>query len=426
MYIVGDEEAEAVARVVRSGKLFRYDVGEECDRFERRYAEQLGVRHCALSASGTYALTAALIGLGVGPGDEILVPAHTYMATATAVLAAGAIPVIVDVDESLTLDPAAAEDAIGPHTRGLIPVHMWGTSARMDALLELAARRNLLVVEDACQAVGGGYEGKPAGTLGDAGAFSFNYYKNMTAGEGGAVVTNDRAVAERARCAIDPCHFYWEGRSDALKPFANLGARPSELMAAMLNVQLDRIDGFVGAMRAARDRILTGTQELAELGLEPAPLHSPRHDCGAQVFYTLPTAEAAERFAEILPCVVAGRTGRHNYTEWDPILQRVGAHHPALDPFRLPENEGCRKEYATDMCPRSLDILARTVLVENDPRHDASDVENTIHDIAVAARVALGDLPAEAAALKSARTLDLDKFDAGGDAAAPAGEGTRA
>lgn len=156
MYIVGEEEVEAVAAVIRSGRLFRYGVGEECDRFERRYAAYLDVPHCALTASGTYGLTASLIGLGIGPGSEVLVPAHTYMATATAVLAAGAIPVIVDVDESLTLDPEAVADAVGPLTRAVIPVHMWGTAAAMDALLDVAARHELRVVEDACQAVGGG------------------------------------------------------------------------------------------------------------------------------------------------------------------------------------------------------------------------------------------------------------------------------
>jgi dTDP-4-amino-4,6-dideoxygalactose transaminase len=112
MYIVGQEEIEALAAVIRKGALFRYGVGGECDRFERRYADFLGTRHVALTASGTFALTAAVTALGIGPGDEVLVPAHTYMATAMAVLAAGAIPVIVDVDESITIDPEAVENGI--------------------------------------------------------------------------------------------------------------------------------------------------------------------------------------------------------------------------------------------------------------------------------------------------------------------------
>lgn len=419
MYIVGEEEIEAVAEVIRSGKLFRYGVGHECERFERRYARYVGVEHCALTASGSYGLTAALVGLGIGPGAEVLVPAHTYMATATAVLAAGAIPVIVDIDESLTLDPAAVDDALGPCTRAVIPVHMWGTAANMDALLEVARRRDLLVVEDACQAVGGGYEGRRLGSLGDAGAFSFNYYKNMTAGEGGAVVMRDVAAAERARCAIDPCHFYWSGRSEALRPFAGIGARPSEIMAAMLNVQLDRIDGIVCAMRSERDRILAETRALRPLGLEPAPLHSQGSDCGAEVLFTLPSAEAALRFVDVVPAVIAGQTGRHNYTEWDAVLHRQGAPHPALDPFNLPENEPCRREYAKDMCPRSLAILARTVMVATDPRHTAAEVDDLVHDIGEAARVALGDLPRHDARVRTSRPVDREKFDLSDAATAP-------
>ena len=147
----------------------------------------------ALTCSGTYALTAAVIALGIGPGDEVLVPAHTYMATAMAVLAAGAIPVIVDVDESITIDPDAVDDAVGPRTRAVIPVHMWGAACAMDRIMEVAARHDLLVLEDTCQGIGGGYEGRKLGTIGHAGAFSFNYYKNITAGEGGAVCTADDA-----------------------------------------------------------------------------------------------------------------------------------------------------------------------------------------------------------------------------------------
>jgi dTDP-4-amino-4,6-dideoxygalactose transaminase len=329
--------------------------------------------------------------------------------------------VIVDVDESLTLDPIAAEDAVGPRTRAMIPVHMWGTAANMDALLELAARRELLVVEDACQAVGGGYEGRRLGSLGHAGAFSFNYYKNMTAGEGGAVVTDDATVAERARCAIDPCHFYWEGRSEALEPFASIGARPSEIMAAMLNVQLDRIDGIVEAMRAERDRLLDGTRDLAGLGLAHAPLHSRRFDCGAQALFTLPSAEAAARFVEVFPSVVAGHTGRHNYTEWDQVLRHRGAPHRALDPYHLPENAGCRRAYSKDMCARSLGILNRTVMVATDPRHGARETDDVVHDVRVAARVALGDLAPGEAEIRTARAVDRNKFDMGAAAGPPAG-----
>jgi dTDP-4-amino-4,6-dideoxygalactose transaminase len=121
----------------------------------------------------------------------------------------------------------------------------------------------------------------------------------MTCGEGGGVAVNDDALAERARCAFDPCHFYWLGRDDAVRPFSSNGARASELMGAMLNVQLDRLDRMIGAMGAEKKQILEETRSLRNLGLKPTPMNSPDHDCATQVMYLLPTAEAAKRFVEL-------------------------------------------------------------------------------------------------------------------------------
>jgi dTDP-4-amino-4,6-dideoxygalactose transaminase len=411
LYIVGQEEIDAIAAVIRSGALFRYGIGSECDRFEQRYADYLGTGHVALTASGTYALTSAVVALGIGPGDEVLVPAHTYMATAMAVLAAGAIPVIVDVDESITIDPDAVEDAIGPRTRAVIPVHMWGAACAMDRIMAIAARHDLLVLEDTCQGIGGAYEGRKLGTIGHAGAFSFNYYKNMTAGEGGAVCTADPRVAERVKCAIDPCHFYWQGRSGEQKPFAGNGARASEIMGAMLNVQLDRLPGMIEAMRAEKKQILAGTAHLGNLGLRPSPMNSPDHDCAAQVMYLLPSEDAAARFAAVFPSVIAGKTGRHTYTEWDQILIGEGAAHAAMNPYNMAENRDCRRSYSRDMCERSLDILNRTIMVPTHPLHGADEIADTIHNIGVAARVALGGMSPAEADLRNVQPVDAQKFD---------------
>ena len=412
MYTVGEEEIEAIARVIRNKALFRYGVGQECDRFEERYASYLGVKHFALSASGSNALTAALVAIGIGPGDEVLIPAHTYMATGTAVLAAGAIPVIVDVDESITINPAAVEAAVGPATRAVIPVHMWGAACNMDAIMDIARRRNLIVIEDACQGVGGGYEGRKFGSIGHLGAFSFNYYKNMTSGEGGGVAVNDDAIAKRVRGAIDPCHFYWHGRDGEDKPFAGNGARASELMGAMLNVQLDRIDGMVAKMRAEKKKILAGAAAYGNLGLSPSPMNSADHDCATHVMFSMPSADAAQRFVKIFPSVIAGKTGRHTYTEWDQILIKEGAAHPAMNPYLMPANAKCRTDYSKDMCARSLDILNRTVMVPTSPEHTDEQIDDMIHNIGVASHVALGGMAPEEAELRNVIPVDERKFDA--------------
>lgn len=386
MYRVGQKEVDAIARTLLSGRIFRYGRGGQCARFERRYAKYLGVEHVLMTSSGTTALAAAMVGLGIGPGDEVLVPACTYMASAVGVLAAGAIPVIVDVDESITIDPRAVSRSVGRRTRAVLPVHMWGLPCDMRAIRRVARKHGLLIVEDACQAVGGACEGRKLGSIGHAAAFSFNYYKNMTCGEGGAVVTGDAAVAERARCRIDCCNFYWTGRKGDLVGFTSGGARASEIEGAMLNVQLDRIDVMIRAMRRQKQRIL---RETAETGLKPIRANSPDHECGSHVMYILPTPEQAERFARLTGCGIAGKTGRHVYTEWDPIFAKRGSHHPALNPFELPANRRCRKTYTQTMCAASLDILNRTVMFGTHPDRPRREVTALIRKITTAAKQVL-------------------------------------
>ena len=386
MYRIGKEEMDRVARVIQSGKLFRYGSEGECSIFEKRFAQMLNVKHSVMTASGTNSLTAALIGVGIGPGDEVLVPACTYMATPIAVLSAGAIPVIVDIDDSLTLDPRAMTDAIGRCTRAVVPVHMWGMTADMDAVMNIAKDHRLLVVEDVCQAVGGAYEGRMLGSIGDAGAFSFNYYKNITCGEGGAVVTSNDAFAERIKCVVDPCSFYWNGRNDAFAGFTANGARASEFEGAILNAQLDRLFPIIESMRMQRKHIL---RETAGGDLTPIRANSTDWECGSHVMYILPTEAAAETFAQLTGGTVALKTGRHVYTEGDPILSHRGAHHPALNPFQLEANRNCRKEYSKDMCVKSLDILGRTVFITTHPDNTDEQVDRLIDTINKAAEKTL-------------------------------------
>lgn len=382
MYRVGQKEVDAVARVLLSSELFRYHIGGECQRFEKRWCKYLGVQHCGMTSSGTTAITAALAGLGIGPGDEVLVPACTYMASAVSVLAVGAIPVVVDIDESVTISPRAIEAAVGPQTRAVLPVHMWGLVCDMDAIMKVARKHKLLVVEDCCQCVGGAYEGRPVGSIGEAGAFSFNFYKNMTCGEGGAVVTNDAAVAQRAGCMVDCCSFYWSGRDEDFVPFTANGSRASEIEGAIMNAQLDRLPGMIKAMRKQKQEILAAT---ADTGLQPLKANSLQHECGSHVGYLLPSAEQAEQFAGLAGGFIAGRTGRHVYTEWDPLFANQAGHHPAMNPYNFPANKKCRRKYTKDMCAGSLDILNRAVLIGTHPDRKASETKALIKKIRAAA-----------------------------------------
>ena len=407
MYEIGNQEVQAIKKIISKGKLFRYLENSECSIFEKNYAKFLSIKHTALASSGTAALTAALVGLKIGPGDEVLIPAHTYMATAMSVLSVGAIPIIVDIDETLTIDPKALEDACGPLTRAAIVVHMWGTTCNMKAIMKIAKKKNLFVIEDACQGVGGGYEKKMLGTIGHVGAFSFNYYKNMTSGEGGAVVSNNKEIIERAKCAIDPCHFYWQGRKNSLKPFAANGSRASEFMGALLNVQLKRLPGMIKKMRAERNKILSSTQNLSNMGIKHSPLNSKNYDCGNYVFFKFNNTLDAENFTSIFPAPIAGKTGRHNYTEWDQILLKEGSFHQSLNPYKLSQNKKCRMNYSKNMCKSSLEILDKTIMIPTDPKNTKKDINNTIRNIK---RAALAYINKEHIKIKQ-KAIDKGKFD---------------
>ena len=407
MYEIGNQEVQAIKKIISKGKLFRYLENSECDFFEKNYSKYLSIKHTALASSGTAALTAALVGLKIGPGDEVLIPAHTYMATAMSVLSVGAIPMIGDIDETLTIDPKALEDACGPLTRAAIVVHMWGTTCNMNAIMKIAKKKNLFVIEDACQGVGGGYEKKMLGTIGHVGAFSFNYYKNMTSGEGGAVVSNNKEIIERAKCAIDPCHFYWQGRKNSLKPFAANGSRASEFMGALLNVQLKRLPGMIKKMRAERNKILSSTQNLSNMGIKHSPLNSKNYDCGNYVFFKFNNTLDAENFTSIFPAPIAGKTGRHNYTEWDQILLKEGSFHQSLNPYKLSQNKKCRMNYNKNMCKSSLEILDKTIMIPTDPKNTKKDINNTIRNIK---RAALAYINKEHIKIKQ-KAIDKGKFD---------------
>ena len=269
------EEEHRLLRVLRSGNWGRLD-GSEVSEFEERFAAMHGCRHGIAVVNGTVSLRIALLAAGIQAEDEVIVPPYTFVSTATAVLEANAIPVFADIDlHTFNLDPRAVEAAITPRTRAIIPVHFAGQPADMDAIMALAADRGILVLEDAAHAHGATYRGRPAGSLGHIASFSFQSSKNLTAGEGGIITTNDDALAAACRsihnCGRVPEGVWYEHH------VVSGNYRLGEFQGAVLNCQLDRLE----EQTATRDR--NGRRLAARLaalpGLHPQarPAECTRH-----------------------------------------------------------------------------------------------------------------------------------------------------
>lgn len=367
MYRIGEEEINAVARVIESKQLFKINAGlHETQSAEADLCACFDTKNALLMTSGHAALVSALVAMGIGPGDQVIVPAYTYIATAMAVVAAGAIPVLCEVDETLTLDPDDMERCITPATRAVIPVHIQGFPCRMDKINEVAKRRGLLVLEDACQAVGGSFHGRRLGTLGDAGALSFNYYKVITCGEGGALLTGDKGIFERALIYHDSSAVAFFGNQlegNTTPAFCGNEYRTNEIPAAILRVQLRRLPSILADLRKVRRTLI----DLLGDAVTVLPSHDAEGDCATTLALTFKTAEEADAVARAAGGVRPINTNKHVYVNWTPILERRGALHPAMDPFKMEANQGIIPDYRADMCPRTLDLLSRAVYFSLSP-----------------------------------------------------------
>ncbi len=253
---MGEKERAEVASVMDSGVLMRYGFDAmrkerwKAVEMEQALACRMQVKHAQLVSSGTAAITVALASAGVGAGDEVILPTFTFVASFEAVLALGAVPVLADIDDTLTLDPASVKKYIGPRTKAIMPVHMCGSMADLTALKALCDTHGLLLLEDACQAIGGSYEGKPLGSYGDIGCFSFDYVKTITCGEGGALITNNEAFYRNADHYSDHGHDHiGKDRGAEGHPFMGFNYRISELHAAVGLAQLRQLDEFLAIQK---------------------------------------------------------------------------------------------------------------------------------------------------------------------------------
>ncbi len=366
MYELGTKEIAAVTKVLKEGQLFRYRGGEGgwCDRFETAFTERMGSKFGLVVSSGTGGLICALIAAGVGPGDEVIVPAYTFIATPLAVLAVGAIPIIGEIDESLSLCPKSVEANCNRYTRAIMPVHMTGRPCDMNALKRIARKRKLVIVEDACQAVGGSYRGKRLGSIGEAGGFSFNQFKIIGAGEGGAMITNDMTGYDKALVYHDGgCCFRQHADKVSTPFFAGHNIRVSEITGAFLLTQLGRLDGILKRLRA-RQAVMRA--ELAKAtAFQLSPCNDIDGDCGTSVPLLFESPKAAAAFLKRCPSSAPfwascpRFTGRHVYDNWDPILNKNGAFHRKVDPYRVHAKRTIT--YSKTMCKASLEVLGRSV-----------------------------------------------------------------
>lgn len=355
----------ATVRVLGRGELGRYTGGgrSEVDRFERELRNVIGSRHALAVNSGTSALIAALVGAGIGPGDEVLVPAYTWVSTAAAPLAVGAVPVLVDVDSSLTIDPVDLKRKISQHTRAVIPVHMQNLVCDMDPIMAVAEEHGLTVIEDACQAVGVTYRGRRVGSIGHAGCFSFNQHKNIRCGEGGAVLTSDPTLAERASMYHDVGSYERPGfTGDDAGLIVGVNLRMPELSAAVLRPQLSALDAQLA--RRQRHRAIMIEALRAHFGagrVHLVPHHDPDHATGLALTFADPAdavAFGARRGVHRL-----ADTGRHVYTNWRSVRSR-NPQHPGMDPYGWAARD---VDHGEDACPATLDILSRTCAVDLAP-----------------------------------------------------------
>jgi 8-amino-3,8-dideoxy-alpha-D-manno-octulosonate transaminase len=363
---VGDEELEALRRVIQSQNLFRYygvgDGPDEVASFEREFAEHLGAKHALMVNAGSSALICALVGAGVGEGDEVIVPAYTWNATPNAVLASRALPVLAEVDESLTLDPADVERRISPRTRAIIPVHMRGAPAAMDALSAVAERHGLVLIEDVCQAAGATFRGRRLGTFGDAGAFSLQFNKIITTGEGGVLITDRDDLLDLALDVHDCANSVRRGVG--LPKYPGFNFRASELMGAVARVQLTRLDGLLERMRANHARLSAQVGGLPGLTLRRA--NDDDGDAGIALVAFAADAERARDAAHALNAegVLAmriydpGTPDLHVFPFWAPVLAAIEA-----------------AGRAAPDCPQTLALLERSIHVDVSPLCDEQDLD---------------------------------------------------
>ncbi len=350
-YWTGKEEKDAVIEVMNKGHLFRY--GSESDpnflkkvaTLEQEFAKHCSSKYALTTSSGTSALLASLVALGLKPGDEVIVPAYTFIATYSACLFLGLVPLLAEIDDSLTLDPEDIENRITPRTKAIIPVHMLGNPCNMDRIMQIAQKHGLRVLEDACQAIGATYKGAKVGTIGDMGAFSLNVFKTINCGDGGLIVTNSGELYENAFGMHDQGHKPNRfGVEVGKRNILGLNFRMNEVSAAIGSEQLKKLDRIHSRLRESKAKFKALIASSSEIRFRT--LHDVEGESGTICTVIFKTREKAKEVANTLGTKTVDQSGWHVYSNMENILERLN-------------QIGCK--VVKGSYPRTDDLLSRSI-----------------------------------------------------------------
>jgi len=369
-WLSGQEE-EAVVDVVRKGALFRYygpQSPTHVDQLEEYARTYYGARHALAVNSGTGALCTAMSALGIGPGAEVIIPAFLWVATVTAVVQNNAIPVLCEVDDSFNLDQGDLEKKITPRTKLIAAVHMAGTPCDMDAIMRIADKHNIPVLEDCAQCNGGSFKEQKVGTFGKVGIYSLQINKNVTAGEGGLLISDDEKLYTRLVAAHDLGVPWKQSQPDETSEvyFWGQGRRMGELAGAVANVQLRKLPQVIAHMKTSKQRIKDTLGEMD--GVSFRRLNDPNGDTGPFLILTLEQASHAVRIAQHLADSgvenVFHLSGYclHIYHNIRSLVEKVPLS-PAGNPWSLPQNAESIYNYGKGTCPASDDLFDRSVII---------------------------------------------------------------
>ncbi len=376
-----DVEKQELIDVLESRNPFRWWKDEsKVLQFEQAYAKHIGVKHALGVTSGTTALFTAVAALGIGPGDEVILPAWTWYADYDAIVLAGALPVFAEIDESFDIDSSDIEAKITPRTKAIMAIHLQGCPADMDPILEIAKKHDLRVLEDCAQCLGGKYKGKYVGSMGDIGINSFQLSKSITAGEGGAVVTNDAELFERALRFHDVgslrSPYTEELNGGLLAAFASCNFRMNEFTGAVLKGQLTKLETICSGLRKNYRAVRKGIADLPGLKLRKTP--DVQGDLGVGVFLEFDSEERRDNFLRALRAegIAASGPGGSAILPIDERIENKVTVHAAWPSFTSPEGQAI--QYGAQCCPRTIDILSRAGGVIMDPNFSSQDVQDII------------------------------------------------